>query len=183
MWSQGQAPFPHPSDLLSQEWGQHQCAPDPHGILLLLTVATTSPAGGSQAHPSCSHGTLGSEAVGFLTPVPRSSSRADLPAGQQQALRPGMRLRGERGQLQIHPWASRRQSLEETGRGGWPVFPAPGLGRAGPRGRAGPAPGRRLAGAPGCLLTLLSSQHPPELRAHRLWAQHRPVSAGDARPP
>ena len=98
----------------------------PHGILLSLTVATTSPAGGSQAHPSCSHGTLGSEAVGFLTLVPRSSSRADLPAGQQQALRPGMRLRGEWGQLQIHPWASRRQSLEETGRVDGPSSQHPG---------------------------------------------------------
>ena len=111
----------------------------PRDPSLSLTVATTSPAGGSQAHPSCSHGTLGSEAVGFLTLVPRSSSRADLPAGQQQALRPGMRLRGEWGQLQMHPWASRRQSLEETGGAGarlpstqagprWPK----GQGRAGP---------------------------------------------------
>ena len=100
----------------------------PRDPSLSLTVATTSPAGGSQAHPSCSHGTLGSEAVGFLTLVPRSSSRADLPAGQQQALCPGMWLRGEWGQLQIHPWASRRQSLEETG----------GVGASLPSTRAGP---------------------------------------------
>lgn len=63
---------------------------------LSLTVAMTSPVGGSQAHPSCSHGTLGSEAVGDLALVPRSSSRSDLPAGQQEALRPE-RGSGERG--------------------------------------------------------------------------------------
>ena len=154
----------------------------PRDPSLSLTVATTSPAGGSQAHPSCSHGTLGSEAVGFLTLVPRSSSRADLPAGQQEALRPGMRLRGEWGQLQIHPWASRRQSLEETG-GAGARLPSTRAGPRWPRGRVGPAPGRRVAGAPGCLLTLLSSQHPPELRPHRHRAQRRPISAGDARPP
>ena len=54
------------------------------------------PVGGSQACPACSHGTPGSEAVGCLALVPRSSSRSDLPAGQPEALRPG-RGPGERG--------------------------------------------------------------------------------------
>ena len=61
------------------------CSKPPRTPSLPLTVARTSPVGGSQAHPSCSHGTLGSEAVGYLALVPRSSSRSDLPAGQQEA--------------------------------------------------------------------------------------------------
>lgn len=123
----------------------------PRDPSLSLTVATTSPAGGSQAHSSCSHGTLGSEAVGFLTLVPRSSSRADLPAGQQEALRPGMRLRGEWGQLQIHPWASRRQSLEETGGAGGPTSQHPGwaaLAKGQGRARPGETRGRSTGVSP-----------------------------------
>ena len=148
---------------------------------LSLTVAMTSPVGGSQAHPSCSHGTLGSEAGGYLALVPRSSSRSDLPAGQQEALRPGTWLRGAWGQLQIHPWGSRRQSLGGTGCGRWPVFPAPRLGHAGPGDRAGSPRGDAWHEQWG-VSSLLSSQHPQELRSQRQWVQRRPVRAWAARP-
>ena len=59
-------------------------------------------------------------------------------AGQQEAQgRVGAAAGTPLGQQVAEPggaWESR-----------WPVFPAPRLGRAGPRGRAGPALGRRVA--------------------------------------
>lgn len=106
---------------------------------LSLTVAMTSPVGGSQAHRSCSHGTLGSEAVGDFALVPRSS-RSDLSAGQQEALRPGMCSGGRGGSSTYTPGPAGGRAWRGLAEAGGSL-PGTQAGPRGPKGQGRVRPG------------------------------------------